>query len=141
MKLSDKELRQRLLPLKRVGDVPHDYLELVQRGKIPRDLEKALADGHIILDPFPEDLDVVLGSSSIDLRLGHTVEMMRIPLEVATINSERVIRRLTVDFRNPNEGRLLENQKAVAIRAGGSWSRFQREANEPLELPPHLLPL
>lgn len=141
MKLSDTELRKRLLPLKRIGDVPQDYLELVQRGKIPRDLEKALTDGNIILDPFPDDLDVVLGSSSIDLRFGRTVEMMRIPLEVATINGERVIRRLTVDFRNPSEARLLENKKAVAIREGGSWIRFQLEENETLELPPQLLTL
>ncbi|MEK9148185.1 MAG: dCTP deaminase, partial [Patescibacteria group bacterium] len=49
--------------------------------------------------------------------------------------------RLTVDFRTPTEGRLLEHQKAVAIREGGSWIRFQLEANETLELPPNLLTL
>ncbi|HLT19735.1 MAG TPA: dCTP deaminase [Thermomicrobiales bacterium] len=36
-----------------------------------RDIKRAIADGSIRIDPFP-DLDVALGSCSIDFRLGNT---------------------------------------------------------------------
>lgn len=142
MRLSDNEIRQRLMSLTDVGDVPLNFLELVQRGEIPYDLEQALKKGHIIIDPFPTDLNKTISSSSIDLDFGNTIEVIRIPLEIVNIDGRSIIRRHTVDFRNPNSNtRLLENLRSIQVKEDGSWVRFRLNDEDTFELPTGLLVL
>lgn len=138
MPLSDKDIRARLLPLDQVGLGPR-WLELVERGDTPEELEKALEKGHIIIDPFPHDLDSRISQTTIDLDFGSVIEVTKVPFETATINGRRTIRRRVFDIRDVSGENLIVHTHDLATRDGGARIRIELRNDETFELPTGLL--
>ncbi|MFA5134130.1 MAG: dCTP deaminase [Patescibacteria group bacterium] len=136
MKLSDKNIKTRLRTFTDIGlnCPPKEILERISKKDIPKELDDSLKQGLIIIDPMP-DLEIYLGSSTIDLDLGNKLEVPNVPFEVAKINNETTIRLFVVDFRDDQHNRLLLEQHAGVTQIDQSWKRFDLKENEIFELP------
>ena len=135
--LSDKDIKKRLVPLKETG-LPVNFLDLVRLGKMPKELERLLNDGYIVIDPFPDKKR--FDADTFDLAFGHTVEMPDMPLECVSINGKTTIRRFTVDFREDSLQKRLDQTRKVSIE-DQSRLRFILEKDDTIELQPGMMVL
>lgn len=136
MVLSDKDLQKRLVTLKDVRLKP-DFLERVSRGEIPSELELALNEGKIVINPMPPP--EAFDADTIDLRFGTEIEIADTILEVVEIDGRRVIRRLTRDYRNDKINRLELTRKVVT--EDDHRIKFRIDEEETVELQPGMLAL
>ena len=82
--LSDRDIKKRLIPLEKTG-LPANFLELVSSGEIPKELDKLLDEGYIIISPFPDEK--CFDADTFDIKFGHVVEVPDMPLEKTAINN------------------------------------------------------
>ncbi len=141
MKLADTDIKARLTTLSDIGitQSPTEVMKLIKDGHIPNLLNTALAAGKIIVDPLPvlesrNNESGALGSSTLDLELGVTFEVLSVPYEVVRIDDERVIRPFVVDC-DPGHSRRLSLQETFGVTIiDQSWIRFTMEENDVFEL-------
>lgn len=137
MVLSDGDIKKRIIPLDQTG-LPENFLDLLKVGEVPKELNKLLNEGHIIINPPPKE--EYFDGDTFDLRFGHIVEMPEIPLEICSINGKTTIRRFTTDFRDDSSRKRLDNLRKVSIE-DQSRLRFVLDNNETLELQPGMMVL
>ena len=117
MVLSDRDIRERLIGFNDLGlgISLGGAMELVRDGKIPDGLRRALRDGKIIIEPFPDDLEKRLGSVSLDLGMDKTIWLPGTSEEAYDRIRDKVIsvtwlELKVVDFSQPEQD-FGENKK------------------------------
>jgi len=135
MKLADKDIIARLVTFRDIGitDNPIKVVKAISEGNISPKLREALASGKIIIDPMP-DIFKVLGSSTIDLQVGVTLEAINIPYEVVNIDGETVIRPFVVDCDPKHIERIRLHNKYGVTEIDQSWIRFTIKETDVFEL-------
>lgn len=133
--LSDRDIKKRLIPREKTG-LPKNFLDLVKIKEIPKELDKLLDDGYIIIDPFPDDKR--FDADTLDLAFGHVVEVDDTPLERVSINGRTTVRRFTMDFRETSLQKRLDHTCKVSIE-DQSRLRFILGDDETLELQPGMV--
>lgn len=137
MVLSYEDIRKRLITVKEAG-LLKNFLEMVQMREIPKELDRVLDEGRIVMDPVPPD--EWFDGDTIDISFGNVLEVPETPLEIVKINGETVIRRVTIDFRIDSNNKRLDHLRKISIE-DQSRIRFILDDNETLELQPGMLVL
>lgn len=137
MILSDRDIKSRLLTVNEAGLLV-DFLEQLQQGEVSPELDKALDEGHIVIDPTPPE--EAFDAESVDLCFGEVLEAPDMPLEVVRVEGKRVIRRFTIDFRTNGDIRRLDHTRKVVIEEQ-SRIKFIMDKEETFELQPGMMVL
>jgi len=145
MKLADIDIKERLTDFSSLGITApsQKILKMINEGNIPSEVEKALKEGKIIIDPLPnleptENESSFLGSSTIDLQLGIKFETLNAPFEVADNEcGGKIIRRCVFDINQKSKYQNLREYTGVTDEQGG-WISFEIGWNDTFQLDPNV---